>query len=110
MKKFSWLPMLLLAISIFNYPNPFDPQAGEVTTFECTPTSTSEAYLYIYDLGARLIAQKDWNLQGGAKNSLSWNGYADSNERVSSGVYLYRLIDKASKASLAKGKAWIINK
>ncbi|KPJ68824.1 hypothetical protein AMJ44_05410 [candidate division WOR-1 bacterium DG_54_3] len=108
MRTVSWLLVLLLAITVFNYPNPFNPQGGEITTIECTPATTAEAYLYIYDMSARLILRKDFNLQGGIANRTTWNGYSDYNQLVGNGVYLYQIIDKAKKR-IARGKIWVIN-
>jgi hypothetical protein len=111
MKHFTWLPLILLTITIINYPNPFNPKGGEVATIECTTSATAEALLYIYDLTARRVWQQTFNLQGGTvKNRTAWNGYNSDNELVGTGVYLYRLVDAASKQSLGRGKIWVINK
>lgn len=110
MKKFSWLLALLLTVSIINYPNPLNPKGGEIVTFECTSDTTMETTLYLYNMSARLLWQKVFNLQGGATNRLIWNGYSDYNELVGNGIYLYRLVDSATKKSVAKGKVWIINR
>ena len=79
-------------------------------TFECSSDTTLEATLYLYDLSARLLWQKPFSLTGGAVNRLSWNGYSDWNEFASNGVYLYRLVEKSAKTSLARGKVWVINR
>lgn len=110
MKKHSWLLIFLLTVSIINYPNPFNPKGGEIATFECTPDSTFEAALYIYDMSARLLLQKSFSLQGGTVNRTSWDGFSDFNERVGNGVYLYRLVDTSTKKSVGKGKVWVINR
>ena len=109
MKFKSWLLIILLTVSIINYPNPFNPKGGEIATFECTSDATLEASLYIYNMAAQLLLQKTFNLSAGT-NRTAWNGYADSNELAGNGVYLYRLIDSATKQSLAKGKIWVINR
>lgn len=110
MKKSGWLLTLLLAIAIINYPNPFNPKGGETVTFECTPDTTTEALIYVYDMSARRVFQQTFNLQGGSVNRLTWNGYGSDNDLVGTGVYLYRLIDAGSKKSLGKGKVWVINR
>jgi hypothetical protein len=110
MKNFSWLPLILLTIAIINYPNPFNPKGGETTTIEFTPTATTEASLYIYDMSARRVSQQTVNLQGGTVNRTTWNGFGSDNQLAGTGVYLYRLVDAASKQSLGKGKIWVINK
>jgi hypothetical protein len=109
MRKFAWLLPLLL-VTVINYPNPFNPKAGGVTTFECSATASFETRLQIYDLAARLVAQKPFPLNAWAYNRLPWNGYNDSNELVSPGIYLYRLIDTATNKPIGKGKVWVIDR
>ena len=108
MRSFSWLLVLLLAVTLINYPNPFNPQEGEIITIECTPDTTAEAYLYIYDMSARLLLRKDFHLEGGSANRTTWNGYSDFNQLVGNGIYLYQIIDKTKKR-IARGKIWVIN-
>lgn len=109
MRRLSWLLVLLLTVTVINYPNPFNPLGGEITTFECTSTETSEAFLYIYDMSARLIQRIAFNLQGGAINRTSWDGYSNQNQLVGNSIYLYQLIDN-SRTRLGKGKIWVINR
>jgi hypothetical protein len=108
MKKTSWLFVLLLAITVINYPNPFNPKGGEISTFECTADTTAEAFLYVYDMGARLILRKVFDLTGGTTNQTTWDGYSDYNELVGNGIYLYQIIDK-QRNRVGKGKIWVIN-
>jgi hypothetical protein len=108
MRQLTWLCVLLLAVSVINYPNPFNPNGGEITTIECTADATSEAVLYIYDMAARLLVRRDFNLTGGSTSSTSWNGYSDYNELVGNGIYLYQIIGKGRKR-IGRGKIWVIN-
>lgn len=109
MRAFSWLLILLMAVSATNYPNPFNPKGGQITTIECNSDTTGEATLYIYDMGARFIARQRLNLVGGSTSRTSWNGYSDYNQRVGNGIYLYFILDNAKKR-VAKGKIWVINR
>ncbi len=109
MKIANWALLCLLAVSVINYPNPFNPGGGQVATFACVSDVSAEASLYIYDMSARLIRQKAFNLSAGPSNQASWDGRSEQNELVGSGVYLYRLVSAASRATLAKGKLWVIN-
>jgi hypothetical protein len=107
MKRRNWLVILFFAISIINYPNPFTPSSGQITTIECVSDVSTEATLYIYDMSARLFQRKAFNLNIGT-NRTTWNGYDANNDLVGSGVYLYQLI-APDKTRLAKGKIWITN-
>lgn len=100
--------VLLLAVSVINYPNPFNPKGGQITTIECTADTNAEAFLYIYDLSARLVLRKEFDLSGGSTSSTLWDGYSNHNELVGNGIYIYQIIDKA-KSRIAKGKIWVIN-
>ena len=110
MRPFTWFFLLLWAVTVINYPNPFNPKGGETVTFECASNSTLESTLYIYDMSARILWQKGFELQGGSVNRIAWNGYSDNNELVGNGIYLYRLVDSANKKLAAKGKLWVINR
>ncbi|MCU0640779.1 MAG: hypothetical protein MUC35_01680 [Candidatus Margulisbacteria bacterium] len=106
----TWLLLLWLTVTIINYPNPFNPRAGQVATFECASTATQETRLLIFDRAARLLVQKTFPLDAWPFNRLVWNGYSDGNELVSPGVYLYRLIDPATNRPIGKGKVWVIDR
>jgi len=109
MRAFSWLLILLLAVSVSNYPNPFSPKSGQITTIECIPDTTGEAFLYIYDMAARFIKKETLDLQGGVPNRVAWNGYSEYNELAGNGVYLYFILDNANNR-IGKGKIWVINR
>ena len=107
MKRRSWLLTLFFAITIINYPNPFNPYAGQVATFECTSDRTTEASLYIYNMAAQLLQRKPFNLQTGV-NRVTWNGSDANNDLVGTGLYLYQLIDNG-KQRLGRGKILVVN-
>ena len=108
MKKLSWLFVLLIAVTVINYPNPFNPKGSQICSIECTPDTTTEAFLYIYDMSARKVWQNTFNLTGGIKNTTTWDGYNNYNQLVGNGIYLYWIVDKA-KTRLGRGKIWVIN-
>ena len=108
MKQTSWLLVALLAVTVINYPNPFSPKTGQTASLEATSDTTIEATLNIYDLTARLVLQKTFNLASGTTRQ-TWNGYDNNNDLAGNGVYLYRLISQADKQPLARGKIWVIN-
>ena len=109
MRRMNWIIVFLLAATVINYPNPFNPGGGEVATIECTADATAEAFLYIYNMSAQLLLRKAFDLRGGTAVSTTWDGYSDFNELVGSGVYLYQIVD-SSKSRVGKGKIWVINR
>ncbi|PIS28232.1 hypothetical protein COT42_08680 [Candidatus Saganbacteria bacterium CG08_land_8_20_14_0_20_45_16] len=108
MRKISWLLTIFLAVSVINYPNPVSPSTGQVVTFEYTADTTREAFLYIYDMSAKLFLKKSVALAGGTTSHTSWNGYSDYNQLVSNGLYLYQIISPGGQR-LGRGKIWVIN-
>jgi hypothetical protein len=108
LKFSSWLLTFLLAVTVINYPNPFNPKGGENMTFQCTIEADTSAYLYIYDMSARFLLRRAFNLTAGVTNQTAWDGYSDYNELVGNGIYLYQLIS-AQGTRLGKGKIWVIN-
>ncbi|MCP4707202.1 MAG: T9SS type A sorting domain-containing protein, partial [Planctomycetes bacterium] len=70
-----------------NYPNPFNPS----TTIRFDLPVQSVVSLHIYDITGRLIRTLiDDKIEAGY-HEVQWQGASDHGDRVSSGVYLYRL-------------------
>jgi len=107
-KRLNWLLVFLLAVTVFNYPNPFSPLNNETTTIACTSDTTTEAIIYIYDMAARLVLRQDFNLDGSTLNNLTWNGFSGYNSPVGNGIYPYQIISKLGRR-LARGKIWVVN-
>jgi hypothetical protein len=108
MRSIKWCLVLLLAALIINYPNPFDPKGGETMTFSGTTETSTNAYLYIYDMSARFLTRRAFNLTAGLTNTISWDGYTDYNQLAGNGIYLYQVITPQG-TRLGKGKIWVIN-
>lgn len=71
-----------------NYPNPFNPS----TTINYALSENIHVSLKIYDmLGREIRTLVDQNESVGYK-SINWNGRSNSGTRVSSGLYIYRII------------------
>jgi hypothetical protein len=70
-----------------NYPNPFNPE----TTIQFDLPAQSFVLLTIYDMHGRVVR----TLVNGTKNigthNVTWDGSNDKGEKVSSGLYFYRL-------------------
>jgi hypothetical protein len=75
---------------ISNYPNPFNP---ETTINYSLPEDVTNPVIEIYNIkGARVRELKIENCKLKI-NSLVWDGTDNYRNQVSSGVYLYRLVD-----------------
>ncbi len=70
-----------------NYPNPFNP----TTTIEFSIQNDSDIDLSIYNIKGQRI--REWKIENVKCkiNSIIWNGDDDSGEKVSSGIYYYKL-------------------
>ena len=89
----------------YNYPNPFNPNGGEITTIVFAPQTSATATIYIFDTTARLQQKIMWS--GGAARVV-WDGKNAYAETVGDGVYLYRIVDGTKL--LGRGKILVINK
>ena len=70
-----------------NYPNPFNPS----TAIQFALREAGEASINIYNLkGQRIKTIKNRYQQPGIYQ-IKWNGTDDSNKKVSSGIFLYKL-------------------
>ena len=74
-----------------NYPNPFNP----VTTIEYNVANSGFVTLEVYDVMGRLVktlVDNQWTVAGQTSGySVNWNGVDDRGQRVSAGLYIYRL-------------------
>jgi hypothetical protein len=75
-------------VKLLNYPNPFNPE----TTISFTLEDPSESKLEIFNLKGQHI--RSWkNLKQG-ENRISWNGQDAKGNKLSSGLYVYKLSTK----------------
>ena len=70
-----------------NYPNPFNPS----TTIRFFLKNDAEASLTIYDANGKLIINLFERFQSAGSKSFSWNGTNQSGQKVTTGIYIYRL-------------------
>jgi uncharacterized protein (AIM24 family) len=88
-------PELSLALSQ-NHPNPFNP----TTTITFSSPEANRVTLNVYDAGGKLVRTLvNEEMPAGTKD-VAWNGTDNVGNRVSSGVYFYRLT--AGKQTLTK--------
>jgi hypothetical protein len=73
-----------------NYPNPFNP----VTTIRYSIRQKGHVSLKVYNVAGRLVRTLVNETQNPRAEgfAVAWDGVNDSGERVSSGVYFYRLV------------------
>ncbi len=71
-----------------NYPNPFNPS----TSISFYMPGPDRVRLEIFDVkGRRIRTLADQQMEGG-RRTIHWDGSNDAGRRVSSGIYLYRLV------------------
>ena len=70
-----------------NYPNPFNPS----TTIRFFLKNDAEASLTIYDVNGKLILNLFEGFQSAGSKSFFWNGTNQSGQKVTTGIYIYRL-------------------
>jgi len=78
---------LFAAGSVYNYPNPFNPE----TQIAFTLSADTWVTLRVYNiLGEHVVTLVDRDLPAGAQR-FTWDGRTQNGDRASSGVYFYRL-------------------
>jgi hypothetical protein len=70
-----------------NYPNPFNPE----TVIEYTLPRQSNVKLIIYNSLGQEVKTLVNNVQSAGINTMKWNGTNQSGQKVTSGIYFYRL-------------------
>ena len=74
-----------------NYPNPFNP----TTTIDYNIAANGYVSLKVYDVMGRLVktlVDNQWTVAGQTSGySVTWNGLDDNGQKVSAGLYIYRL-------------------
>ncbi|HSG27371.1 MAG TPA: FlgD immunoglobulin-like domain containing protein, partial [Candidatus Krumholzibacterium sp.] len=79
-----------------NSPNPFNPS----TTIRYYLRGRSPVHLEIFDVSGRRVSRLVDRIQDPGPYTIVWDGKDDEGDRVSSGIYIYRL--KAGKETLSK--------
>jgi len=77
------------SVRISNYPNPFNPS----TTFayQLTGDDARRVSLEVFSLRGQRVASLVDEVEAPGDYRIQWNGVNDRGEKVSSGIYLYRL-------------------
>ena len=85
-------------ITMYNYPNPFNPS----TTISFTAEDTENAELTIYNIKGQKVKQLLSDQLSSGEHSVVWDGRDDNNLPVGSGIYFYKL--KVNNKTLAARK------
>ena len=78
----------IVDFSLSNYPNPFNPS----TTIEFSIRNNSHIELSIYNIKGQKIKTLAQNEFTKGSHSIIWSGEDETEKKVSSGIYLYKLI------------------
>jgi hypothetical protein len=75
------------AVTAMAYPNPLNPE----TTLEFRTSQDGPVKVQVFDIAGRLVRTlQDGNLPAGY-NSVRWNGTTSTGNKVSSGVYYFKV-------------------
>jgi len=74
-------------ITMYNYPNPFNPS----TTISFTAEDTENAELTIYNIKGQKVKQLLSDQLSSGEHSVVWDGRDDNGNEVGTGVYFYKL-------------------
>ncbi|MGH7454804.1 MAG: PKD domain-containing protein, partial [bacterium] len=70
-----------------NYPNPFNPE----TSIHYELPHDGNVVLAVFDLSGRRVVTLASGIQAAGEHVVRWSGREDSGNRVTSGIYFYRL-------------------
>ncbi len=70
-----------------NYPNPFNPE----TTISFDMPKTANANLSVYNVKGQLVKTLHNGIANFGRNTVVWNGTDNNGNKVTSGLYFYRL-------------------
>ncbi len=81
-----------------NYPNPFNPS----TTISYYLPEDADVTLAVFDVKGRAVTVLVRGRDTAGEHSVTWNGLNDNGQRVSSGIFLYRLTVNGKPAATRK--------
>ena len=96
-----------------NFPNPFNPDAGQTTRVEFTLSRPGIVRAFIYSLNARLVQAININNGvslpiGDYRDQLVWDGRDFQGNVVANGIYLLHIINLSGNEVVARGKILVI--
>ncbi|MBI5699199.1 hypothetical protein HZC35_02660 [Candidatus Saganbacteria bacterium] len=106
MKALSWLALLLLSVTVLNYPNPFNPAAGETTSIEYSLAADTGVTIYIFNVinqpVKRISCPSGQNGGRAGYNQVVWEGYTDFNELAANDAYVARVVSGGKQIGKCK--------
>ena len=94
----------------YSSPNPFNPQTQSQTYISYNLSDNFNTSVYLFDITGKLIFKRTFvaGTDGGksGKNMVPWNGRNNFGERVTNGVYLFKVV--ADNSVLDSGKIIIL--
>ena len=72
-----------------NYPNPFNPST--TISFSLNTENTEDTEIIIYNMKGQKVKELLSDQLSAGQHSVVWDGTNDNHEKVSSGVYFYRM-------------------
>jgi hypothetical protein len=84
------------AITVLNYPNPFNPAAGQTTSIEYSLGEHTDITIYIFNpinhLIKKISCPKATTGGSSGYNQVPWDGYTDFSELAANDVYIARVV------------------
>ncbi|MBN2057378.1 MAG: hypothetical protein JW782_01095 [Candidatus Saganbacteria bacterium] len=97
----------LIGIPI-TFPSPLHLKTEKEVFFQYTMTHDIPVDLFVFDVSGRVVLKRSMNAreEGGSAgvNKVSWNLITDQGSLVSSGIYVFTLVNKENGKMLGKGK------
>jgi hypothetical protein len=91
---------------LYNYPNPFNPKAGEITHISFFSSNATTVELFIYDLSFHLVYYRKFTADelglGTPRKTIHWNGRNLRGEVAANGIYLARVVMGEEKSPMLK--------
>ena len=90
------------------FPSPIHLKTDKEVFFQYTLSHDINVSLYLFDVSGRIVRKMDFlaRQEGGAAgvNKVSWNLITDQGSLVSSGIYVFTLVNRDDNKLLGKGK------
>ncbi|MFH1683878.1 MAG: hypothetical protein ABIA67_03245 [Candidatus Margulisiibacteriota bacterium] len=96
------------ADQIYTYPSPVHLQSATEAIIQYTLNKDMNVEIYMFDVTGRVVKRFSANEreEGGSAgvNKVTWNLVTDQGQKVSSGIYVFTLVNRDTKKLLGKGK------